>query len=126
MDKKLTLKQAQEQNKLEEFIQQQEDLEAGDEELFDNTLKSMLENKSVKAKEDKDNQNLWAGRLNSFKFRLAYFLFGFSIKLDSWNKNLTIMKASPRISTGIPVNNKVSMFESMDTQPQQTPKITTM
>lgn len=53
--KKLTLKQAQEQNKLEEFIQQQEDLEAGDKELFDNTLKSMLENKSVKAKEDKDN-----------------------------------------------------------------------
>jgi hypothetical protein len=44
--KKLTLKQAQEQNKLEEFIQQQEDLEAGNEELFDNTLKSMLENKS--------------------------------------------------------------------------------
>ena len=53
--KKLTLKQAQEQNKLEEFIQQQEDLEAGDKELFDNTLKSMLENKNVKAKEDKDN-----------------------------------------------------------------------
>lgn len=53
--KKLTLKQAQEQNKLEEFIQQQEDLEAGNEELFDSTLKSMLENKSVKAKEDKDN-----------------------------------------------------------------------
>lgn len=54
-NKKLTLKQAQEQNKLEEFIQQQEDLEAGDKELFDNTLKSMLENKNVKAKEDKDN-----------------------------------------------------------------------
>jgi hypothetical protein len=53
VDKKLTLKQAQEQNKLEEFIQQQEDLEAGDKELFDSTLKSMLENKSVKAKEDK-------------------------------------------------------------------------
>ena len=55
VDKKLTLKQAQEQNKLEEFIQQQEGLEAGDKELFDNTLKSMLENKNVKAKEDKDN-----------------------------------------------------------------------
>lgn len=54
-NKKLTLKQAQEQNKLEEFIQQQEGLEAGDKELFDNTLKSMLENKNVKAKEDKDN-----------------------------------------------------------------------
>ena len=54
-NKKLTLKQAQEQNKLEEFIQQQEGLEAGDKELFDNTLKSMLENKSIKAKEDKDN-----------------------------------------------------------------------
>jgi hypothetical protein len=53
-------------------------------------------------------------------------LLGFSIKLDSWNKNLTIMKASPRISTGIPVNNKVSMFESMDIQPQQIAKITTM
>jgi hypothetical protein len=55
MDKKLTLKQAQEQNKLEEFIQQQGDLEAGNEELFDNTLKSMLENKNVKAKEVKEN-----------------------------------------------------------------------
>jgi hypothetical protein len=54
-DKKLTLKQAQEQNKLEEFIQQQEGLEAGNEELFDSTLKSMLENKSVKVKEVKDN-----------------------------------------------------------------------
>jgi hypothetical protein len=54
-DKKLTLKQAQEQNKLEEFIQQQEDLEAGNEELFDSTLKSMLEGKSTKAKEDKDS-----------------------------------------------------------------------
>jgi hypothetical protein len=54
-NKKLTLKQAQEQNKLEEFIQQQEDLEAGDKELFDNTLKSMLENKNVKVKEVKDN-----------------------------------------------------------------------
>lgn len=53
MNKKLTLKQAQEQNKLEEFIQQQEDLEAGNEELFDNTLKSMLENKSLKVREDK-------------------------------------------------------------------------
>jgi hypothetical protein len=54
-NQKLTLKQAQEQNKLEEFIQQQEGLEAGDKELFDNTLKSMLENKSIKAKENKDN-----------------------------------------------------------------------
>ena len=53
--KKLTLKQAQEQNKLEEFIQQQEDLEAGNEELFDNTLKSMLENKNIKGKEIKEN-----------------------------------------------------------------------
>jgi hypothetical protein len=52
-NKKLTLKQAQEQNKLEEFIQQQEDLEAGNEELFDNTLKSMLENKNVKVEEYK-------------------------------------------------------------------------
>ncbi len=52
---RLTLKQAQEQNKLEEFIQQQEDLEDGNEELFDSTLKSMLENKNVKAKENKDN-----------------------------------------------------------------------
>ncbi len=52
---KLTLKQAQEQNKLEEFIEQQEDLEAGNEELFDNTLKSMLENKNIKAKEVKEN-----------------------------------------------------------------------
>ena len=57
VDKKLTLKQAQEQNKLAEFIQQQEDLEAGNEELFDNTLKSMLENKSVKTKEDKDRES---------------------------------------------------------------------
>jgi|688.fasta_scaffold00993_57 hypothetical protein len=55
MDKKLTLKQAQEQNKLEEFIQQQEDSSTGDEELFDNTLKSMLENKNVKGKEVKEN-----------------------------------------------------------------------
>jgi LPS O-antigen subunit length determinant protein (WzzB/FepE family) len=47
---KLTLKQAQEQNKLEEFIQQQEDSNTGDEELFDNTLKSMLE--SGKKKQD--------------------------------------------------------------------------
>jgi hypothetical protein len=54
-EKKLTLKQAQEQNKLEEFIQQQEDSSTGDEELFDNTLKSMLENKNVKAKEVKEN-----------------------------------------------------------------------
>lgn len=52
---KLTLKQAQEQNKLEEFIQQQEDLEAGDEELFDNTLKSMLENKNKESKEKSIN-----------------------------------------------------------------------
>jgi len=52
---KLTLKQAQEQNKLEEFIEQQESLEAGNEELFDSTLKSMLENKNVKAKEIKEN-----------------------------------------------------------------------
>ncbi len=55
MENKLTLKQAQEQNKLEEFIQQQEDSSTGDEELFDNTLKSMLENKNVKAKEVKEN-----------------------------------------------------------------------
>jgi hypothetical protein len=52
--KKLTLKEAQKKNKLEQFIKQEEQKhDVGDEERFNKTLKSMIELQPVKSRKTK-------------------------------------------------------------------------